>query len=147
VTVGGTSRNRARGDCAAGAAAVITTICWPIDLLILSAPMRPRASWPPPGGNGMTSVTGREGYAWAAAGPAANDDATAPPRRTINSRGQNHAVQKRSAGFHILSASSSAPVICTAHRHRARLSRGDPLMGVLGPSLLKEGLTYIVPRR
>src|ERR1700730_17599584 len=64
-----------------------TTICWPIDLLILSATMRPSASLPPPGGNGMTSVTGRVGYAWAAAPPGASDDATnAPPARTMNSR-------------------------------------------------------------
>src|ERR1700730_18548590 len=62
-----------------------TTICWPIDLLILSATMRPSASLPPPGGNGMTSVTGRVGYAWATARRHANDT-TAPPTRPRNAR-------------------------------------------------------------
>src|SRR5260221_13567784 len=63
-----------------------TTICWPSDLLILSATMRPSASLPPPGGNGMTSVTGRVGYAWAAALSGARHDATAPETRTMNAR-------------------------------------------------------------
>src|SRR5262249_21713625 len=57
-----------------------TTICWPSDLLILSATMRPSASLPPPGGNGMTSVTGRAGYAWASARCGASDTAVAPRR-------------------------------------------------------------------
>src|ERR1700674_2059493 len=63
-----------------------TTICWPIDLLILSATMRPSASLPPPGGNGMTRVTGRVGYAWAVAAPGVSDQAVAPATRTMNAR-------------------------------------------------------------
>src|SRR5215831_19585085 len=61
-----------------------TTICWPSDLLIFSATMRPSASLPPPGGNGMTSVIGRTGYVWAKARPDASD--AAPPTRRRNAR-------------------------------------------------------------
>src|SRR5712664_2469759 len=63
-----------------------TTTCWPSDLLILSATMRPSASLPPPGGNGMTSVTGRVGYACAAAGRGASDDTIAAPTRLMKAR-------------------------------------------------------------
>src|SRR5712671_4819844 len=78
-----------------------TTTCWPSDLLILSATMRPSASLPPPGGNGMTSVTGRTGYAWAAAGRGASDDTTRPLTRLMKARRfiQCSASQPTNLGF------------------------------------------------
>src|SRR5262245_22262073 len=45
-----------------------TTTCWPSASLSPLATIRPRRSVPPPGGNGITIVTGRSGQVWAVVG-------------------------------------------------------------------------------